>query len=238
MSGAPEPQASRAASQAPARADRLARLARGPSLLARWRLRQLPLAIARFVVIDVETTGPLRDRDRLVSIGAVGVVRRALPLGEAYGAVLRQDAPSGVGNILVHRIGGQRQLEGEEPAGALAAFLEFRGDAVGVAYRAEFDARVLEREIHLVLGLRARMALLDLAQLLPALFPGTAHVTLDEWCRHFGVELMARHDALGDAFATAKLLLIVLAAADRAGVRTIGDLVAVERGQRWLGRVR
>lgn len=216
----------------------LARLATGPSLPARWRARRQRLSSLRFVVVDVETTGPDRERDRMVSLGAVGVVRGALPLEETYGAVLRQDVESGAGSVLLHRIGGQRQREGEDPRAVLERFLVFRGDAVGVAFRAPFDAKVLEREFSLTLGIRARMRFIDLADLLPALFPGTTHATLDDWCAHFHLQPVARHDALGDAFVTAQLLLVVLSAAERAGVHTLGDLLAVERGRRWLPRER
>lgn len=214
--------------------EELARLAVGPSLPARWRARRQPLSSLRFVVVDVETTGPDRERDRMVSLGAVGVVQGTLRLAETYGAVLRQDVESDAGSVLLHRIGGQRQREGEAPREVLERFLEFKGDAVGVAFRAPFDAKVLEREIGLTLGIPAQMRLIDLADLLPALFPGTTHTTLDGWCAHFRLEPVARHDALGDAFVTAQLLLVVLSAAERAGVQTLGDLVAVERGRRWL----
>ena len=205
-------------------------------MLARWRAGRDRLSQARFVVLDLETTGPRRDRDRIVAIGAVAVERRALLHADAFSAVLRQPVASGHANILVHRIGAERQLSGSDPASALRSFLEYRGMSTGIAFRADFDGFVLEREMRRVLGLRYRSALLDLAVLLPALFAGVRHDTLDGWSRHFGIDPLARHDAIGDAYVTAQLLLIVISAAMLAGVGTVAELAAIERGHRWLGR--
>jgi hypothetical protein len=43
-----------------------------------------------------------------------------------------------------------------------------------------------------------------------------------------------RHDALGDAFSTAQLLLVALAEAKRQGVDTVEGLRAAQRAGRWL----
>src|SRR5512140_1968821 len=71
-----------------------------------------PLAIARFVALDLETTGPNMHADRIISIGAVAVTARAVRHDDAFEVLLRQDASSRVDNILVHQIGGQQQLAG------------------------------------------------------------------------------------------------------------------------------
>ena len=202
------------------------------------RLRATPLALARLVAVDLETTGPRMDRDRIIAIGAVAVAERALAHADAFAAVLRQRASSSVDNILVHQIGGQQQLAGMDPAAALLSFLEFRGGALAVAFRAEFDATVLGRELELTLGIRVPRRFLDLAVLLPALFPGTPNDSLEDWLEHFELVPIGRHDAFADAYTTAQLLLIVLDAAQRLGARTTGDLVELERAQQWLGRRR
>jgi DNA polymerase III subunit epsilon len=225
----------RAALPEPLRA-RLARLKRGELGFASGRrLRSAPLALARFVAIDLETTGPRLDRDRVIAIGAVAVAERALAHADAFAAVLRQRASSSVDNILVHQIGGQQQLGGVEPALALLEFLEYRGAAFAVAFRAEFDATVLDRELELQLGIRVPRRFVDLAVLLPALYPGTQNDTLEDWLEHFALVPIGRHDALADAYTCAELLLIALDAAQRMGARTTGDLLELERAQRWLG---
>jgi DNA polymerase-3 subunit epsilon len=106
---------------------------------------------------------------------------------------------------------------------------------VVVAYRAEFDATILRRELAHVLGTRMPNRFVDLAVLLPALFPGTQNDTLEEWLGHFGLGSAVRNRALIDAYAHAALLLIVLERASRLGLHTTGELIRIEKAQRWLG---
>jgi DNA polymerase-3 subunit epsilon len=214
---------------------RLRRVKRG--FLERPGLGQ-PLALARFVALDLETTGPRMFIDRIISIGAVAVSERMVRHGDAYEALLRQDRSSAVDNILIHQIGGQEQLGGMDPVEALVGCLEFIGESRVVAFRAEFDATVFEREVRERLGVRAWPRFLDLAALLPAMFPGTANDTLDDWVAHFRLPPIGRHHAIADAYATAQLLMILLEAAPRFGVATTADLRDAEQAQRWLGRRR
>ncbi|HET7204497.1 MAG TPA: 3'-5' exonuclease [Steroidobacteraceae bacterium] len=197
-----------------------------------------PLALARFVALDLETTGPRMLVDRIISIGAVAVVDGTVRHDDAFEALLRQERSSGVDNILIHQIGGQQQLGGTDPAEALVRCLEFVGDSRIVAYRAEFDQTVFRREARLRLGVQAWPRFIDLASLLPALFPGTDNDSLDDWVRHFALPPIGRHHAIADAYATAQLLMIVLQAAARAGIETSRDLRDAEQAQRWLGRRR
>ena len=74
--------------------------------------------------------------------------------------------------------------------------------------------------------------------MLPALFPGTPNDTLDDWTAHFGLPPIGRHHAIADAYANAQLLLLALEQSQRLGLVTAGDLLDLERSQRWLGRRR
>lgn len=196
------------------------------------------LTLARFVAMDLETTGPNMYQDRIISIGGVAVADRAVQHGDAFEVVIRQEQESGVDNILVHQIGGQEQRSGAERVGALLSFLEFLDGSACVAFRAEFDATVLRRELHDYLGIALEMRWLDLAAILPALFPDTQNDTLDEWTGHFGLPPIGRHHAIADAYAVGQLLLHAIDQAQRIGVATAGDLLDLEKAQRWLGRRR
>lgn len=202
------------------------------------RTGKVPLTLARIVVLDLETTGPRMDTDRIISIGAIGIQRMGIRHADSFAMCLRQPVPSPRDNILIHRIGSQQQRSGQDPAHALLEFLEFRRDSVSVAFRAEFDRTVLRRELAHTLGYRDRSPILDIAVLLPAFFPNTPNDTLEQWLVQFGIPFTVRHDAVGDAYATAQLLLVVLKAAQRAGMSSVNDLLAVERAQAWLGRRR
>ena len=208
--------------------------------LAAWqRLPRIDLALShaetRYVVVDVETTGLDLRRDKAIAIGAIGVSGCMMDFDDCFDVVLRQQRASAEDNILIHGIGGQTQLGGQDPALAMLDFIEFAGKAPLVAFRAEFDRAVLERATYQALGVPLRLPFIDLALLLPALFRGTACDGLDHWIAHFGGDIDARHHALADAYATAKLLLIALAAADAAGMKSAAQLRATQKAQQWLG---
>jgi DNA polymerase-3 subunit epsilon len=107
----------------------------------------------------------------------------------------------------------------------------FMREGIPVAFHAPFDAGILRRH-----GLELRAQWLDVAALAPALFPGRGRKdsTLDHWLGAFGVAPQARHEALGDAFATAQLLLIILNEAQRQRLETVEALLKTERAGRWL----
>jgi DNA polymerase-3 subunit epsilon len=195
-----------------------------------------PLALARFVTLDLETTGPRMLLDTIISIGAVAVAERSIRHADAFERVLRQEQSSAHDNILIHQIGGQAQAAGVEPAVALLDFLDYLGGSVAVAFRAEFDETVLTRELQARLGVPLRTRFIDLAVVLPALYPGRENVALDDWILDFGLPPIWRHHAIADAYASAQLWLLALEQATQAGLRTVGDLIELERAQRWLGK--
>lgn len=197
-----------------------------------------PLALARLVCVDFETTGPNMHKDRIISVGAVAVHGRVVCHDDAFEVVLRQAQSSDVENILIHQIGGQEQLGGTAPVEALMGFLDFMRASVALAFRAEFDETVFKREVNQVLGLPQELLFLDLAVLLPALFPDTSNDSLDDWVQYFELPPIGRHHAIADAYANAQLLLLLIEQAQRRGITKVDELVAMEKAQRWLGKRR
>jgi DNA polymerase-3 subunit epsilon len=202
--------------------------------LTRWRAlpalsEQTALSEARFVVVDVETSGLNARRDRLLAIGAWAVDGARLVSGEAFSVVLRSDLLSARENILVHGIGPQAQAAGEEPAEGLLRFLEFAGKSPLVAYHARFDEVALGRALAAQLNVRLPNLWLDLACLAPALIPAARlpQGSLDQWLERFGLRVHERHRATADAFATAELFLILIKVARRQNVDKVGPLCAM-----------
>jgi DNA polymerase-3 subunit epsilon len=192
--------------------------------------RRTPLAQVRWIVIDCETSGLDAARDRLLSVGAVAMTGARIELAQSMHALVRQASPSASLNILVHGIGGDAQLAGRSAEEVLRELQILAGDAVPVGFHAPFDARILRRY-----GFRPRAAWIDLAELAPALFvERRGPDTLEHWLAEFGIDPLARHDALADAFATAQVLLVTLAEAERQHIGSLEALRAVERGRRWL----
>lgn len=228
-------------------ANLLARWFGGPGLdedrrarLRVWRERVKPAPSAphaklRHVVVDVETSGLDVYSDRLIAIGAVAVADLRISLADSFHVVLRQPAPSSDANILVHRIGGTAQMEGEEAEEALLCFLDFVGKSPLVGFHAPFDEIMIRRAMRTHLGLSFRLRWLDLAWLAPSLLPEVNATSLDDWTARFGIVNANRHNALADAMATAQLFLALQHQAQGRGLKTVDDLQKSARARQWLG---
>ena len=231
--------------------DRLGRLfVRGPKAplsaeqkrrLEAWRALPAvaldqPHYATRYVVADVEASGLNMLRDRLISIGAVGVNDGLIGNHDAFDEILRQEQVSATDNILLHGIGGSAQRDGRDPAEALLLFLEYCGKSPLVAFHAVFDQSMIERAMKEYLGLRFDQPWIDLAWVMPELFRNVqsgVQTTLDFWLERFGIDNFARHNAVADSYATAKLLQVGLAAANAKGADTPQALMEIEKGRRW-----
>lgn len=186
----------------------------------------------RLVVVDVETTGLDLANDTLISIGAVAVVNGRIALGDSFSVVLRQSEVSRRENILIHGISGTDQREGEPPADALLAFLDYLGKSPLVAFHVAFDETMIRRAMRSYLGLSFKHPWLDLAYVLPALWPELMRRlrALDDWSVRFSIHNDDRHNAVADALATAQLLLVAIAQARLAqGTTNYDGLRSLER---------
>ncbi len=192
----------------------------------------------RYIVVAVESSGLNMVRDSLISIGAVAVCEGVIDANDAFEVVLRQDEVSSHENILIHGIGGSAQREGVEPADALLAFLDYVGRAPLVAYHAEFDRAMIGRALREFLGKDLDLPWIDLAWVMPELFRELidGQVVLDEWLQRFDIENILRHNAVSDAYATAKLLLIAQARAVTQGKDSAAVFMDIERARRWVRR--
>ena len=192
-------------------------------------------AAARWVVVDVETGGLDPARDPLLAIGAIAVVDARIVVADSFEVLVRPPRTSSRDNILVHGIGEQAQQAGLAPAEACGRFVEWAGDAPLVAFHAAFDRAVLARATRGALGRALPNPWLDLAELAPALHPGTGARALDDWLQWAGVPVDQRHHASSDAFATAMLFVRLLAAvpAERRDPAALRRLAAQAR---WVPR--
>ncbi|MGB8517198.1 MAG: 3'-5' exonuclease [Gallionella sp.] len=191
---------------------------------------------ARFVVIDVETSGLNLLKDNLIAIGAVAVVNGKLDMEDSFEMVLQQSHISSKQNILVHGITGVTQVAGQVPGEVLLAFLEYLQKDPLVAFHVTFDETMLSRAIKQYLGFSFKHDWLDLAYVAPGLYPELSQRlrALDDWLGYFQIQNYARHNALADAVSTAQLLMVVSKFAAQKNIADYQALRCVEKSQRWV----
>jgi DNA polymerase III subunit epsilon len=183
---------------------------------------------ATFVVFDTETTGLEPDRgDRVVSLAGVkvqgGVVRRS----KHFDAIVNPGRPIPPGSAVLHgitdaRVAGMPALEAVMPA-----FLRFAEGAVLVGHEVWFDLSFLEPEAKRlgIPRIASSHPVLD-TRLLSRLVHGELpEHDLEAVAERLGVTIQGRHSALGDAYATADVLVRLLGLLRSRGVNTMGTLL-------------
>lgn len=214
------------------------------SLLERWFGGAPEVDEARWVVVDVETTGLDVARDRLLAIAAVAVrvaPAPAIALHDSFEVVLRQDATGDAAaidrdNILLHGIGVGEQRAGVDPATALAGFERYVGRSPLLGFHAEFDRAMIARASRAVLGRMARNPWLDLEPVAAVVRRDVRARSLDEWMARFGITCLRRHQAAADVLATAELLLALWPAVRRecGPAPRFADLRKLADSRRWV----
>ncbi len=194
----------------------------------------------RWVVLDVETSGLDPREDRLLAIAAVcihlnEVQSLKIDIFDSFEAVLKQDLASDKDNILLHGIGAQAQMTGEDPQQVLRNFEQWVGDAPLLAFHAAFDESMIQRAYQYQLGYKLKNAWIDVEPLVSASYPEVKARSLDQWMGHLGIECAVRHQAAADTFATAELMLQIWPKL-KSMAPTIDLIEKLARESRWLPR--
>jgi DNA polymerase-3 subunit epsilon len=186
-------------------------------------LAELRLRDVTFVAFDSETTGLTPgEGDRMVSLAAVRIVGGRILTGESFNRFINPGRPIPAESTRFHGITDEMVATKPPLAVVLPQFKAFVGDDVLVAHNAAFDLKFL-RMFEIDYGVSFDNAVLD-TMLLSSFLDGTAeHQSLDEVCRRYGISITERHTALGDALATAAVLLPMLDALEGKGVHTLGE---------------
>ena len=192
-----------------------------------WQDRRL--GDLSYAVFDTETTGFSPERgDEIVSIGAVRVVNGRVRPQEVFDRLVdpRRSVPaasSAVHGITTDMVRGQPGLEQ-----VLPQFARFVEDAVLVGHNVGFDMAFLRaREART--GVRLSSPVLDTLLLDAAVHPDHDGHSLEAIAGRLGVDVTARHTALGDALVTAEVFVRLLALLQARGISTLGEALAASR---------
>lgn len=174
-------------------------------------------ALTRWVVLDTETTGLSLWRDRLISIAAVaihlepGLQSARIRVRDSFEAVVKPPKiKHSKENILIHHIGVQAQTVGEDQADVLKRFSDWIGESPLFAFHAPFDQSMVNNAYKKVALPLPQNRWIDVAPLVNWVARDAFHLSLDDRMTQFGLQCISRHQAAGDTFVTAELLLKLL----------------------------
>ena len=161
-----------------------------------------------WVALDCETTGLDRQRDQIISIGAVRIVGNRLLTSQRLELLVRPERALNADSVRVHKLRESDVALGIDPAQAMRRLLEFVGSRPLVGYFLEFDVAMLNREIWPLLGVRLPQQKIEVSAMyydfknrqLPAhQRGGTIDLRFATMMNALDLPLRDAHDALNDA---------------------------------------
>jgi len=198
-----------------------------PEQARSWQDRKL--AELAYAVFDTETTGFHPDAgDEILSVGAVRVLHGRLLRQEVFERLVDPGRAVPAASTQVHGITdemvrGQPVLEE-----VLPVFARFCDETVLVGHNVGFDLSFLRRAESRT-GVRFTQPVLDTLLLDAALHPDHERHSLEAIADRFGLDVLGRHTALGDALLTGEVLVRMLALLQQRGITTLGQALEASR---------
>ena len=189
-----------------------------------------PAEHVRFVVLDTETTGLDPRRDKLITIGALGVEDGQIVLPDCFEVMLKLAYNNA--SVTVHGITRDEAREGLDEREAVEAFVEYLRDGVIVGHHIGHDVQTLNAGYERHFGFQLQNRFLDTMALTLNLEKDGAFASrgpirqfeLDTLCEMFDVIPHDRHTAPGDAFITAQVFLRLLRLGRHYGRTTLASV--------------
>ncbi len=182
-----------------------------------------------YTVFDTETTGlNPTEGDEIIQIGAVRIVNNKLLSHEFFDQLVdpnRSIPPAGIPihGITPQMIEGQPRIES-----VLPSFHRYCADTVLVAHNAAFDMRCLQLKEKQT-GVRFDQPVLDTLLLSALVHEHQDSHRLEAVAERFGLNIMGRHTAIGDAMVTAEILLKLIPLLAEKGILTLGQALESAR---------
>ncbi len=196
-----------------------------------------PLTSLTFVVFDTETTGLAPSAgDQIVSIAGVRLVNGRRLRGDVLDTLVHPGRHIPAAATRIHGIADADVAAAPSLGEALGRFAAFVDRAVLVAHNAAFDMNFVTR--HPAGQELAGRPVLDTVLLAAHVLGADQPLTLDDLSTRFSITIPERdrHTALGDAVATADVLISLFPLLEAAGVRTLRDAVEASNLQAALRR--
>ena len=188
---------------------------------------------AGFSVVDIETTGNSSRNGYIIEVGIVNIKNRCIV--ETYQSLVH--VPVSLPPFISQLTGLQDEdLESAPTFNEITHDIQTHLDGnFFVAHNVSFDYGFLKSEFQRagVMFYRDRFCTVKLGR---KLFPGYKQYNLDALIERFGVHVQNRHRALGDAMATAEILLKYLNHTDAAEVFT-KFARSLEKTDKWQERL-
>jgi DNA polymerase-3 subunit epsilon len=181
-----------------------------------------------FVAIDLETTGLDARRDAAVSVAAVPF--RGGEPARGFETLLNPGRAIPLASTRIHGITDAMVSTAPRLDEVLDELDALWGDQVLVGHGVAFDIAVLDRARRDRRRPPLGNSALCTMRLAAALHPGWSEVTLESVASRFGVPVMGRHTARGDAVIAGAVMIALVPELTGRGHRSVGDALWLQSG--------
>ncbi|MGB0723503.1 MAG: PolC-type DNA polymerase III, partial [Gammaproteobacteria bacterium] len=195
-----------------------------------------PLDELVYTVFDTETTGLDTSSDQIISIGGLRVVNGRPLQNEVFEQLIDPGKPISRESIAVHGISEDMVRGKPDLTVVLPEFHRFAEDTVLVGHNVAFDMSILQR-VQGEAGVSFDAPVLDTLLLSAVVYPERGEHSLEKIAERFGIPVVGRHTAVGDAIVTAQVFLHLVKLLQDQGINTLGEALKAAQ-QTYLARVK
>ncbi len=174
-----------------------------------------PPPAGEVVAVDCETTGLNTRKDDIVSIAAIRIKGSRILTSQAFRASVRPKARMADDAIKVHQIRKSEAEQGFAIEDILPGFLKFIGSRPLIGYWIDFDARMLNKDVHKFIQIQLPNERIDVCDLYYERKYGNAppgtklDLRFASILSDLDLPPLQAHDAFNDALSTAQMYLVL-----------------------------
>lgn len=186
-------------------------------------LAEIPLDELTYLVFDTETTGlNPSEGDEIISIAGIRIIKGHMRYEEIFDEMVdpRRNIP--LESLKIHEIYPDMLIGKPLIDSVLPQFHQYAEGSVLVAHNAAFDMRFLALKEEQC-GVKFTNPVLDTLHLSAIVHPLQESHNLEDIAERFGLDIIGRHTALGDAIVTGEIFLKLVPLLNDMGINTLKD---------------
>jgi len=152
------------------------------------------------VYIDIETTGLNPQRDEIIEIGALKILKGEI--NSTFSTLVEPDRKISFWATKINGITNEMVKGAPKFKDAAREFIEFVGDMIVVAHNAKFDLSFLGRQIKESLNVEFSPKFIDTLKIARGAYPYAKSNSLKALSKRLEVDYSGAHRALGDCHIT------------------------------------
>lgn len=176
---------------------------------------KISIDTTRFVAFDTETTGLDVRKDRILSIGAIGITANSINVADSLERYVNQERFNEQ-TVAIHGILKEGKYERISEEEAIKQFIDYIGNSVLIGHHVGFDIAIVNYALKRMGLPKLKNKAFDTG----VLYKKTIHkvnilspdksYSLDELCKELKIPRADRHKAAGDAFITALAFIKII----------------------------